>query len=92
VSEENEDDKRVRVPKSVPVGVVLVLLSQTVAAFWFFADLRKDIEVLKTADMLHLSRDARMEADYKETLALLRGDILEVSRKADRIIERQASK
>lgn len=75
--------------KRVPVSIILVLLTQGVAGLWIIAEMRKDIDVLKVQILETRERERYRDVQFSETVQQLRGDILEVSRKLDRLIEKR---
>lgn len=74
--------------KRVPVGIILALLVQAGGVVWFFAEMKKDIELLKAAQAQQHERDARQDKAHDDGISLLRSDIQELGRKLDRLIER----
>lgn len=75
--------------KRVPVSIIVVLLMQGAGGLWVIADMRKDIDVLKVQMIDSRDREKTRDAQLESTVRQLRGDMLEVSRKLDRLIERR---
>ena len=82
-------DTRWHLDKRVPVSIILVLIFQGVAGLWVFAEMRKDIDVLKMQMMETRDREKSRDMQEAESMQQIRGDILEVNRKLDRLIERR---
>lgn len=75
--------------KKVPISLIAVLVMQAGAGIWAVADIKKDVELLKAANVEQRMRDERQDKSTTEAINLLRADIKEVSQKMDRLIERQ---
>lgn len=84
-----EPDTRWHLDKRVPVSIILVLIFQGVAGLWVFAEMRKDIDVLKMQMVEMRDREKSRDMQAAESMQQIRGDILEVNRKLDRLIERR---
>ncbi len=82
-------DTRWHLDKRVPVSIILVLIFQGVAGLWVFAEMRKDIDVLKMQMVEMRDREKSRDMQAAESMQQIRGDILEVNRKLDRLIERR---
>ena len=81
-------DNHWHLDKKVPISIIMVLLTQFVGGLWIIADIKKDVEVLKSISTLQVARDQRQDSDSLETKTLIRQDIREVNGKLDRLIER----
>lgn len=75
--------------KKVPISMILAILSLALTGFWGFADLKKDVELLKANALVLHQRDDKQEADIKDSLAQIRQQYDALSAKLDRLIERQ---
>ena len=82
-------DTRWHLDKRVPVSIILVLVFQGVAGLWVFAEMRKDIDVLKMQMVETRDRERSRDMQEAESMQQIRGDIIEVNRKLDRLIERR---
>ena len=82
-------DTRWHLDKRVPVSIILVLIFQGVAGLWVFAEMRNDIDVLKMQMVEMRDREKSRDMQAAESMQQIRGDILEVNRKLDRLIERR---
>lgn len=76
--------------KKVPISLIVVLIMQAAAGIWAVADIKKDVELLKAANVEQRLRDERQDKTTSESVNLLRADIKELSQKMDRLIERQS--
>jgi len=74
--------------KRVPIGLILVLLMQGVGAIWVIADIKKDVEVLKSYQVTQHERDQMQDMTTTSGQALIRSDISALSLKLDRYLER----
>ena len=74
--------------KKVPIGLIIAMIVQVVGVTLYFAEIKKDVELLK-ADVVTLhTRDNKVEADLRDSIDLIRGQILRMETKLDRLIER----
>lgn len=74
--------------KKVPISIIAVLVMQAVAGLWVIAEIRSDVNVLKAAKLAQEARDDRQDKTTADAVNLVRGDIQELGRKMDRLIER----
>lgn len=74
--------------KKVPISIIAVLVMQAVAGLWVIAEIRSDVNVLKAAQIAQRALDDRQDKTTADAVALVRGDIQELGRKMDRLIER----
>lgn len=86
----NETKESWHLDKKVPISLIVVLLMQGAAGLWAIADIKKDVELLKAAQVEQAKRDERQDKASTEAFSLLRTDIRELTQKVDRLIERQA--
>ncbi|WP_342617242.1 hypothetical protein [Rhodoferax sp. GW822-FHT02A01] len=74
--------------KKVPISLIAAILFQFAVALLAYADLKKDVELLKQdAGSLH-ARDAMHEDQMKEALRLMQEQYQRLDSKLDRLIER----
>ena len=74
--------------KKVPISIILTMLGLALTGFWGFADLKRDVELLKAnAQVLH-ERDNKQESDIREALVQIRDQYRDLSAKLDRLVER----
>ena len=74
--------------KKVPLSLIFAMLVQAGIVIAAISDIKKDVEILKSQVLAQVSRDARQDADMKETMALLRDQLSTLNQKLDRLIER----
>ena len=75
--------------KKVPISIILTVFTQAAVGIWAIADIKKDVEVLKTQVLTQRDRDDRQDRVATDTSNLIRIDIKEVSQKLDRLIEQK---
>ena len=74
--------------KKVPISLILALIVQAVAVIMFFADIKRDVELLK-ADVQGLHQtDAALKYEQKEDMKIVQGHYARLEAKLDRLIER----
>jgi hypothetical protein len=78
--------------KRVPVSIIVVLLVYGISGMWFIADIKRDVEILKAAQIVQHERDDRQDKTVAEALADLREAVKDGNRKLDRLIELRFSK
>lgn len=91
----NGQDRRAPPPKqwhldkSVPISLIVTLLMYGVAGLWAFADVKKDVEVLKIQTVQQRDRDERQDKVSSEALALVRNQLERMESKIDRLVEKR---
>lgn len=96
VTSKYPDDRRRPEPqgwhldRKVPVTIIFMMISLAVAGFWGFADLKKDVELLKAATLVLHERDAKQESDIKDALGQIREQYNALNAKLDRLVERSS--
>jgi len=75
--------------KEVPITLIVTVVLQTVAVVWFFADMKKDIELLKADTAVLHKRDDRTASELHEVVAALTAQLDRLDGKLDRLIERE---
>jgi hypothetical protein len=74
--------------KEVNLSIIMTMITLTLAGFWGFADLKRDVELLKAGALVLHDRDTKQETEIKEALSQVREQYKELSNKLDRVIER----
>jgi hypothetical protein len=74
--------------KKVPISIILTMLGLALTGFWGFADLKRDVELLKATTLVLHDRDTKQELDIHEALAQIREQYRDLSIKLDRLVER----
>jgi hypothetical protein len=74
--------------KKVPLGLIFAMIVQAASVIWFFADIKKDVELLKQdASALHV-RDTANSESLKEAMRSVQDQFSRLDAKLDRLIER----
>jgi Tfp pilus assembly protein PilO len=88
MAETNSTNDGWHLDKKVPISIIVVLLTQAAAGLWAIADIKRDVEVLKAAQMQQRDRDQRQDDSSAEALRQIREAMADMNRKLDRLIER----
>ena len=86
-------DRRAKEPESwhldkrVPLTLLMMMAAQVVAVIMFFADIKRDVELLKADVQVLHTHDKAQSEESKESTALLRGQLDKLEVKIDRLIE-----
>jgi len=75
--------------KEVPITLIVTVILQTIAVVWFFADMKKDIELLKADTAVLHKRDDRMALELREVVSALTVQLDRLDGKLDRLTERE---
>lgn len=74
--------------KKVPLSLIAAMVAQVVVVTMFFADIKRDVELLKAdVNVLH-QRDVAQEDDLKQAITTLQQHYARMDAKLDRLIER----
>lgn len=76
--------------KKVPISIIIAMVSLAISGFMGFADLKKDVELLKANAVVLQRTDDRHADDLKDAMAAIRTEISALNAKMDRLIERTA--
>jgi hypothetical protein len=87
-NDQGDEKEGWRFDRKIPISVMVVIVLQCVAGLWMIADMKKDIELGKAADLQQVARDDRQDRVLAEALTVFRGDLLEVNRNLTRLLER----
>ena len=83
-----EADNGWHLDKKVPLGLIFAMIAQVACVTWFFAEIRKDVDLLKAdAAVLH-QRDSQQAADFTVAVNAIRAQFDRLDSKLDRLIER----
>lgn len=85
---ERRDTDNWHLDKKVPLSLIFAMLTQAAMVIWAIADIKKDVEVLKTQVTTQAARDARQDSDVRDAMAQLREALATLNSKLDRLIER----
>lgn len=75
--------------KKVPLGLIFAMVMQAAMALWAFADVKKDVDLVKAEVQVLHQRDNSLSDQFKEALKLLQDQFARLDAKLDRLIERQ---
>lgn len=75
--------------KEVNLSMIAAMVGLALAGFWGFADLKKDVELLKANSAVLHDRDTKQESNLKEAMSQLREQYRALNDKLDRLIERE---
>ncbi len=75
--------------KKVPLSLIFAMLIQAAMVIWAVADIKKDVEVLKSQIMQQHDRDERQDKTVGEIVAELRTRLERMDTKLDRLIEKR---
>ena len=74
--------------KKIPIGLIMALLMQAAMALWAFADVKKDVELLKADNLVLHQRDTQQSSEMRDAIRLLQDQFQRMDSKLDRLIER----
>ena len=74
--------------KKVPISIILALLMQGVVGLWAIADIKKDVEILKSQVAAQHERDERQDRLLADAMLLIRSDMKEIKDQLNRLIEK----
>ncbi len=77
-----------RLDHTIPISLVVLVLSQCAAGVWLFVDVKKDVEILKVSVANQTAIDARQDARTAAADAEARDALGRIDAKLDRIILR----
>ena len=84
-------DNQWHLDKKVPLSLIFAMLVQAAMAIWAIADIKKDVEVLKSAMVQQIDRDNRQDRAGAEAVALVREDLHEVKSMLQKLLERNGA-
>jgi hypothetical protein len=75
--------------KKVPLSLIFAMLIQAAMVIWAVADIKKDVEILKSRVTAQQDRDERQDRTVNEIAAELRTRLERMDTKLDRLIEKR---
>lgn len=75
--------------KKVPLSLIFAMLIQAAMVIWAVADIKKDVEILKSHVTTQSDRDERQDRTVNEIVAELRTRLERMDNKLDRLIEKR---
>lgn len=86
--ERRSRDEHWHLDKKVPLSLIFAMIVQAGMVIWAFADLKKEVELLKAKSIMQQERDERQDRDASEVFQQLRNQLSNMDSKLDRLIER----
>jgi hypothetical protein len=83
------DDSKWHLDKKVPLSLIFAMLVQTGIVINAVADIKKDVEVLKSQVIAQHERDERQDKTTGEAFTLLRNALERMDQKLDRLVEKR---
>lgn len=75
--------------KKVPLSLIFAMLIQAAMVIWAVADIKKDVEILKSRVATQQDRDDRQDKTLGEVVSRLQTQLERMDGKLDRLIERR---
>ena len=86
--QERRQEGQWHLDKKVPLSLICAMLIQVGMVIWAIADIKKDVEILKSQMLAQHDRDDRQDQRGGEAVFLLRSQLEKMDTKLDRLIER----
>lgn len=81
------EDEKWHLDKKVPISLIVALLGYGVTGIWAFADVKKEVEVIKANISQQPDRDRRQDEQVSAALTLVRSQLERMENKMDRVLE-----
>jgi uncharacterized coiled-coil protein SlyX len=75
--------------KKVPLSLIFAMLIQAAMVIWAVADIKKDVEILKSRVATQQDRDDRQDKTLGEVVSRLQTQLERMDTKLDRLIEKR---
>lgn len=75
--------------KKVPLSLIFAMLIQAAMVIWAVADIKKDVEILKSRVATQQDRDDRQDKTLGEVVSRLQTQLERIDSKLDRLIEKR---
>ena len=75
--------------KKVPLSLIFAMLIQAAMVIWAVADIKKDVEILKSRVAPQQDRDDRQDKTLGEVVSRLQTQLERMDGKLDRLIEKR---
>ena len=75
--------------KKVPLSLIFAMLIQAAMVIWAVADIKKDVEILKSRVATQQDRDDRQDKTLGEVVSRLQIQLERMDAKLDRLIEKR---
>jgi hypothetical protein len=76
--------------KKVPLSLIAAMIAQVVVVTMFFADIKRDVELLKADNVVLHQRDSAQTVEMREAIKVLQEQNQRMDAKLDRLIERSS--
>jgi predicted Holliday junction resolvase-like endonuclease len=86
---ERRMDDNWHLDKKVPLSLIFAMLVQAAMVVWAVADIKKDVEILKTQVSTQHDRDERQDKAATETYQRLSNQLEKIDLKLDRLVEKR---
>ena len=73
--------------KEVNLTIILTLVGMAITGFWGFADLKKDVELIKADNYVLHQRDTQNSNDLRDALTDIRAQYKDISDRLNRLLE-----
>ena len=83
-----KEDNNWHLDKKVPITLIIILVMQFFGGAWFMSRMESRVSYLEAAKISQERVDDLQDRRAGEAVSLVRGDIQELGRKLDRVIER----
>ena len=90
-SDDEPTDNHWHLDKKVPLSLIFAMLIQAGMVIWAIADIKKDVEVLKSTVAAQAERDNRQDRAAFESVALVREDLREVKALLNKLVDQSRS-
>jgi hypothetical protein len=87
-SDQNPPQESWHLDKKVPIAMIFAILTQFAGVIWFFADIKRDVELLKADSVVLHQRDTMITDSLKDALKQMQDQFQRLDAKLDRLIER----
>ncbi len=75
--------------KKVPLSLIFAMLAQAAMVIWAVADIKKDVEILKTHVSAQHDRDERQDKAAADSYHRLSYQLEKIDAKLDRLVEKR---
>lgn len=82
------DENRWHLDKKVPISIIIALFMNFLGGVWFMSKLESRIVALETAKVSQERVDESQDRRANDAVGLVRGDIQELRRLVERLLER----
>jgi hypothetical protein len=84
----SQNEEHWHLDKKVPLSLIFAMLVQAALVIWAVADIKKDVEILKTQMSTQHDRDERQDKSANDTYQRLSYQLEKMDAKLDRLVEK----